>query len=162
MPKGGKGFSVDKFRLKFPSLRSEAAKAEPHLDLFPSLQLLVPELLQPPQLLLTPHQIWSGKRRFKSGWGSALVTVSWSRSDVRPTLSHQHELVFMPGWFQLRLQLLFGLLDVSVHLLPLLLLHLVQSFPAGRVLELEGAGLGEARRLLSLPEREASKCSLLL
>ena len=69
------------------------------------------------------------------------------------TLSHHHELVLMPCSFHLSLQLLFGLADVSVHLVPLLLLHLIQGLPARGVLKLKGPGLGEARRVLSLPEK---------
>lgn len=57
----------------------------------------------------------------------------------------------MFGRFQLGLQFLFGLSDVLVHLLPLLFLHLLQSFPARCVFELECPRLSKMGWLLSFP-----------
>lgn len=59
--------------------------------------------------------------------------------------------MFVFGRLQLSLQLLFGLSDVLVHLLSLLLLHLIQSFPARRELKLKRAWLGKMWSRLSLP-----------
>lgn len=60
----------------------------------------------------------------------------------------------MFGRLQLSLQLFFGLFNVPVDLLSLLLLHLVKSFPARRVFKLKCPRLGEMWWLLSFPEEE--------
>lgn len=69
------------------------------------------------------------------------------------TLSHHHELVFVFRGLHLGLQLLFRLLNVSVHLISLLFLHLIQRFPSCWILKLESARLGKTGRLLPFPRR---------
>lgn len=63
----------------------------------------------------------------------------------------------MFGCLQFSHQLLFGLFNVLVHLLSLLFLHLMKSFPARRVFKLKRAGLSEMWKLLTFPGRGRKK-----
>lgn len=66
------------------------------------------------------------------------------------TLTEQVGLVLVVRIVHFALQLLASLEDVLLHLLPLLLLHLIQGLPAFGILELKGARASKARRFLSL------------
>lgn len=66
----------------------------------------------------------------------------------------------MLGWLQLGLQFLFSFFNVPVHLVPLLFLHLIKSFPTRWELKLKCPGLSKTWLLFSFPAEKMQVLSI--